>query len=832
MSEHTAGSAAASGPLGYLREAAGGVSATFILLTQMLTLGLIAYGPLGTVAVEAGVNAAFAASIFGILTALVLGGALLPNEIPRASTVLVFAAFVARLTGDPALRGLPGGGVDEILFLSALCLAFGGIIQVAFGVLRLGSIARFVPYPVVAGLMTGLAISLVFYELPHILGVHGDGGHGEAAVHAAAPAHGDGGHGEAAVHAAAPAHGDGGHGEGAVHAAAPAHGDAVLQAGSAEARVAEAKPPAAGGHAEAAAKGEDAAHAPGAAHGGWQPWTLLVALVTIATVFVVGRIWPGAPSKLIGVAAGTAVAAVTSYFWHGIDLGPRVPELAASLPVPDALFPLGAASGLKLASHYFYEIIVAAAAIAVIGSLDSLLAAVGEMEGPLDTGHQPNRLLIALGFGNIMSALFGGVPLAYSSHHALVKAHDERRNILPALATAGTLVLLLLYGRPLLQLIPLAVLAGVMTVIAFSLINGWAGAIVQRARRRQYDRELTLNVVLVLLVAAITIVFGLVPAVVTGLILSMALFIAMMNRSLVRSVSTGETRASRRVYPPEQAKLLREHGKEIKVIDIDGAIFFGTSDRLGAEAQRAAEGARFVILDLHRVTMIDASGALMLERLAKGLREQGTQLLLAHISPTSPLGRAVQAAGAFTEKHRPDWFADGDRALEWAERQLLAGAKVSSEAGREIRIGDFELLAGLAQAELDFMKPYLDRQLLPPRTPLFHAGQQGDRLYLLARGAVSVVAEDAAAGKYRRIVTLAPGVIFGESAMVDDEVHSVTAIAEEEIVLWSLSRRNLEAIRAANPALYQRLLVNLLAHLARMLRMTAGILREESEALQ
>ena len=754
MSGHTAGSAVAARPLDFVRDAAGGVSATFVLLTQMLTLGLIAYGALGSVGVEAGVRAAFAAALFGNLSAVVLGGALLPNEIPRASTVLVFAAFVTRLAADPALRAMPGGGVDEILFLAALCLGLSGIIQVAFGVLRLGSIARFVPYPVVAGLMTGLAISLIFYELPHILGMHGDGGHGEAAV------------------------------------------------------------------------------AADAAHGGWQPWTALVALFTIATVVVVARLWPKAPSKLIGVAAGTAVAAVTSLVAHSIDLGPRVPELSATLPAPDALFPLAAAAGLKLAYHYAYELLISAAAIAVIGSLDSLLAAVGEMDGPLDTGHQPNRLLIALGCGNMMSGLFGGVPLAYSSHHALMQAHEGERSLLPSIATTATLVLLLLYGRPLLQLIPLAVLAGMMTVIAFSLVNRWAGAVVQRARRRHYDRELTLNIVLVVLVAGITIAFGMLHAVVIGLILSMGLFIAMMNRSLVRSVATGETRASRRVYPPEQASLLREQGKRIKVIDVDGAIFFGTADRLGAEAQRAAEGASFVILDLNRVTMIDASGALMLDRLSKGLRESGARLLLAHISPTSPLGRAVQAAGAFTEKHRPDWFADGDRALEWAERELLAEAKVA-DASREIRIGEFALTAGLSQAELDFMKPYLDRQLLPPRTPLFRAGQQGDRLYLLARGAVSVVAEDAgAANKYRRIVTLAPGVIFGESAMLEDEVHSVTAIAEGEIVLWSLSRRNLEAIRAANPDLYRRLLLNLLAHLSGMLRMTAGILREDSDPLE
>jgi CRP-like cAMP-binding protein/anti-anti-sigma regulatory factor len=311
----------------------------------------------------------------------------------------------------------------------------------------------------------------------------------------------------------------------------------------------------------------------------------------------------------------------------------------------------------------------------------------------------------------------------------------------------------------------------------------------------------------------------------------MALFIAVMNRSLIRNASTGETRASRRVYPPELASLLREQGKSIRLLDIDGAIFFGTADRLGAEVQRAAAGARFVFLDLRRVTLIDASGALVLERMSRRLRDEGVRLLLSPLSETSPLGRALLGAGVFTEKHHPDWFVDSDRALEWAERQLLQDARVAATS-RELRIGEFALMAGLSPAELDFMKPYLDRQLLPAGSTLFHAGDRGDRLFLLSRGAVSVVAEDPGAiGRSRRIVTLAPGVIFGESTILEHGTHSVTAVAEEEIVLYSLSRKHLDAIRAADRDLYERLLLNLLDHLAGLLRVTAGTLREANEPL-
>ncbi len=753
MSEHGA-HAAADAPRGFAefaREAGAGVSAAFVLVAMMLPLGLIAFAPLGEYAVEAGLRAALAAAIFGNLTALVLGGALLPNEVPRASSVFLFAAFILRIASDGTLRASPTGGVVEILYLAALCLALTGAIQIAFGVLRLGNIARFVPYPVVAGLMTGLAVSLVIYELPEVLGTHGGGG---------------------------------GHG---------------------------------------AADGEDA-------HGGINGWTLLVGLATIVVFVVVRKRWPALPSKLIGLAAGTAIAALITVLVHG-DVGPRVPFLGR-IPLPDALLPMLSSDGIALALHYGYDLLITALAIAVVGSLDSLLAAVGESDGPLDTAHHPNRLLVALGCGNLVSSVFGGVPVAYSSHHALQAHHGGGRKWVSPFATTATLVLLLLYGAPLLQLIPVAALSAMMLVIAVGLIDRWAGSTIDRVRRGQYDSELIVNIALVVLVAGVTIVFGLVAAVITGLILSMGLFLAVMNRSLIRSVRTGASRGSRRVYPPEQASFLRVEGHRIKLIELDGAIFFGTADRLAFEAMRAAEGAQYLILDLRRVTMVDASGALMLQKLTRLLREQGVTLLLAHLSATSRLGRAIQGAGVFTQRHHTDWFDDADRALEWAERRLLEASDTLGN-DRELAIGEFALLEGLTPDELQFMKPYLDRQLFPARAALYHEGQLGDRLYLLARGAVSIVSEDPEAkGKHRRVVTLAPGVIFGESAMIEGGTRSVTAIAEGEVVTYSLSRSNLDAINARNPDLYRRIVLNMLAHMSGLLRMTTAILRDTSESVE
>jgi glutaminase len=192
----------------------------------------------------------------------------------------------------------------------------------------------------------------------------------------------------------------------------------------------------------------------------------------------------------------------------------------------------------------------------------------------------------------------------------------------------------------------------------------------------------------------------------------------------------------------------------------------------------------------------------------------------------------VQGAGVFTQRHHTDWFSDADRALEWAERQLLEQAR-AFEGDHELAIGEFAIFKGLTPAELTFMKPYLDRQLFPTRAALYHEGQAGDRVYLLAKGAVSIVAEDPEAhGSHRRVVTLAPGVIFGENAVMEGGMRSVTAIAEDEVVTYSLSRANLDAIYARNPDLYRRIVLNMLGHLSGLLRMASSILRDASESVE
>ena len=723
--------------LQFLRgEFAGGLASAIPGLAHALTLGLLAFAPLGPEHADIGIRAGFAAGIFGGIAATIRSGTPLPATGARASTSLILAGFVATLAADPAL------GAAGVFGLAILCVAASGVLQILFGVLRLGSLAKFVPYPVIGGFMCGVAILIAWSQVPHVLGL------------------------------------------------APS----AMQKPALEWLAAA------------------------------QPLTVWVGLATAAIIFAVAKYWKRAPAALVGLAAGTAVYYATRFVVPDGALGPVVGAIPSGLPLPTAFAGLVDVVGQAAATSHLPSLAGAAAVIAIIGSLDSLLAAAA-IDAAAGTRHRANQELIAQGVGNIVSAAFGGVPVALSPTRAIPAWRAGGRTRAIGYIAAGLLAAVLLAGTAALAYLPLAVLGGVMLTVAWGLVDAWTRGIVRRLAAGTLDRMLAWSAVIVVVVAAITVLVSFVVAVIAGMFLSMALFIATMNRSLVRAVYDGTARTSRRIYGPDDARRLAAERGRIKLAELEGAIFFGSAERLVTEAERWADTADHIVLDLRRVTAIDTTGALGLEQLAKRLRVRKVNLALAGVTPDGRHGIALVAYGTFTDPAARNWFADADQALEWAERRVLGS--IDSFSPREIPLERLAFAAGLDGGETDALRRALRRKELDPGETLFREGEPGEHLYLLARGAVSITV--GVPGRANRLVTFAPGSIFGEAAMLDGGARSATAVAVEDAVVYSLSRAGLERLASSHPALANKLLLNLGRHLSGRLRQTTDALRELSD---
>ncbi len=134
------------------------------------------------------------------------------------------------------------------------------------------------------------------------------------------------------------------------------------------------------------------------------------------------------------------------------------------------------------------------------------------------------------------------------------------------------------------------------------------------------------------------------------------------------------------------------------------------------------------------------------------------------------------------------------------------------------RVGVFSLLT---EEEIDLLSPHLARVELAAGEALFHEGEQGNDLYILAEGAAaaSIRLPD---GGTREIARFAPGDFFGEMSIFDDAPRSATCAAVVKSALFSLSRDAFTGVIAEHPGIALKLMY-------RMLNITTQRLRGTSE---
>jgi MFS superfamily sulfate permease-like transporter len=730
------------------RDGVAGSIAAIVTIASLLTLGLLAYAPLGEAAIGVGMQAAFTAAAVGGLVVALFGRAAMPTAGVSSATTLILASLVAQLA--PSLHGADSAAaIGAVVCVTSACVVMAGVLQLLFGVLRLGSLVRLVPLPVLAGFMNGVAILIVVAQLPLLLGL-----------------------------------------------------------------------------------------APGALERGWavvgefQPATLAVGLITAATVWLTDRLAPRAPAALCGLVVGSLLYAALSAWDPRLPLGALagfVPHHFTPAEMLPLLSPAARAGAVQLVQQHLVEVLLSALLLAVVASLESVLAALA-VDQSQDTRHDPDRELLAFGLANILAGACAGLPVVFSRSRALAVLSTGGSSPRAALVASVVTALLFIGAAPLIGLLPLTVLAGLMLTVAATLVDGWTHALVVQLAAGKRTRDLVESLALVAVVCGATLAFGFVAGVGIGVVLSMIALIRTLDRSLVRSRFTAATRPSRRLYPHAAELVLRDARRRVALLQLEGAVFFGNADRLAGEAEaQAADGScPVLILDLKRVTTIDASGAVALQRMASRLARGGTVLCMAGVSLGNEHGRVLQAFG-FDVRPGENCFADVDHAVEAAELRLLAAAG-QAHVDSAIDLRASVLFDGLSSADAARVGSAFVPRPLTAGERVFARGEAGSSLFVLTEGAVSIV--DPGNGKRlarRRFATLSPGMMFGEIAMLDDEGRTADAVADIDSKVFELRRADIDAMSRDAPALTARLYRNVAVHLSQRLRSASTTLGADAD---
>ncbi|MDO9406741.1 MAG: SulP family inorganic anion transporter [Polaromonas sp.] len=550
------------------------------------------------------------------------------------------------------------------------------------------------------------------------------------------------------------------------------------------------------------------------------PGALLVAATAIAVTALGRRRRLPVPPIVLALLAGAAVHAGLQALGQpgGARIG--VPDLGA--PWFAQLRGTGWLVELVTQRALWLPMVAFAATVAALGALDTLLAT-SIVDARLRRSRDANRELRAQGLANMLGGFAGGLPGSPSvvrSLELLDAAPHTRRS---AMVYSASLLALVLLVPQVLGWLPVSAIGGVLLWQGVQIIDPWLWRTPAQLRRngagtQGYDatqrRLLLENWTVALTVVAISIVLGLAAAVAAGAALAVLLFVRAQMRQVVRSQHTGAQRHSMKVRPSHAAAELLQRGERTVLLELQGALFFGTADTVRASLDALPPTVETVVLDLFLVGELDATGARILLEVAEDWARQGRHLVAAEWAEGDPRRRIVEVIGRSAGLPPLVFAPDVDRALEAAEERLLAASESPSGPHETIELEQTLLAHGLDPAELNLLRKELQTQHLESGTMLFRQGDLADGFYLTVQGDVGIRLP----GNQRRLVSFAPGTMVGEMAALSRVSRSADAVAETPVTVLWLPNEALDRLRREQPVLAAKLLNNIALHLAGRLR--------------
>jgi len=693
---------------------AGLVSST-VAIPLAMAFGMFAFVTLGDEYFAYGAMAGLISAVIAGFVCVLLGDRSTRVYAPRITTTFFLGLLLySLLHRATTVDAEPDVAATLLVFFAIILL--GGLFQALFGLMRLGSLIKFAPHPVMAGFQNMAAVLLFLVQLGNVLGFE--------------------------------------------------HNIRFTRVFG--------------------------------AIGQARPLSALVAALTFAAMWNARRITTKVPPVLIGLGCG--IIAYYGIVLSGFAdmLGPNIGALTASAAMRTVLVDF---SGLPMAVPLESSVSVimpSALALAIIASIDALLCAkLTSQPGELRAGD--DSLLIRLGIANAVSASFGGITNGINIGPGLTNRAFGGSSWLSVIVNAAAALAAATLLFPALAYMPRAVLSAAIMVIAIQHIDPWTKQLAARLIKPGTPQRgaIALDLGVSVFVSLLSIAINVVSAVFVGIVLAVLLFVVRMSRSNIRRLYRCDAVRSRRYRDPAELEVLHVQSASVLVIELQGALFFGSAERLAQIVDSETfKGTTALLLELRRITEIDSTGARILGDIDAALGARGVKLALV-LS-----GRTETAARLADIFQRDRFFPDIDRAIEWAEDDLLR--KAGTGQSLELSLDRVPLLRDFTADQVERLRSWLEPVAWPAGHVVFRHGDPGSSLYLVTRGRASVHLRHDDGGI--RLVTFAAGAVFGELALLDRGPRSATITADEDLTGFGLSEASFTELCHEQPDIAIKLL--------------------------
>lgn len=337
--------------------------------------------------------------------------------------------------------------------------------------------------------------------------------------------------------------------------------------------------------------------------------TFLLGAGGILVILVARRIDRRIPAPLLAVLLGILAVTILGLDQLGVRIVGEIPVGLPSLSLP------------ALNGSVIQSLLATALAISLVSFMESIAVAKAIQSRHRVDELDPNQELIALGAANIGGAFFQSYPVTGGFSRTAVNDQAGARSGLASIISAGLILLTLLFLTPLFHNLPNAILAAVIMVAVFGLID------YKEVIHLWHTDRSDLWMLAVTFVA--TLALGIEEGILIGVVLSLGLVIYRTSRPHIATL--GRVPGSDFYRNVERFDHL-EIRPDILILRLDAQLYFANlnycKDQIRRQVREKGPALRCLVLNAESISHIDSSAAQMLHDLIRDLRGQGLTIMM------------------------------------------------------------------------------------------------------------------------------------------------------------------------------------------------------------
>ena len=316
------------------------------------------------------------------------------------------------------------------------------------------------------------------------------------------------------------------------------------------------------------------------------------------------------PAILVVVSLGTLLLYFTQGQLNGIRIVGAIPVGLPKLGIP------------SFDKNQLVDLIPIAITLAVVGFTEAISIAKAIEERHTEYEVDPNQELIAIGSGNIIGSFAQSYPSTASFSRSAIQDQGGAQSGIASLFSAGLVLLTLLFLTSLFYYLPIPILAAIIMVSIFGLIDF--------KYPRQLWKKTREESVAFIVTFVITMTVGIPQGILFGVLLSLLTMIYRTSRPHIAILG--------KIKHTEYYKNINRFQKDIEVDDrmlilrFDAQLFFGNQDYFKKELQKhvahKGKNLELIIINAEAINYIDSSALNMLEKVCTDLKETGLQIMM------------------------------------------------------------------------------------------------------------------------------------------------------------------------------------------------------------